>query len=180
MQAARLPEDMTVAFPDLAVTYPKGFVLQRLHLLALRIIHDSIAQRPIYFSAQGGMLSELGLAPWGVRQGLVTKLEPRPKTEMARGGLVQGSDSYGGLWFDLDRSLRLYQDVYRYRSIRDRPIWPDGAAVSIPLQYYAMALLLADVAHSTGQPADLVDRLQNDALSFQLVSEGGLEVAGTQ
>lgn len=179
IQGVRLPEDLTVAFPELAVTYPKGSVLQRSHLLALRIIHDSISQRPIYFSAQGGMLSELGLGPWGVREGLVMKLEPRPNAQMARGGLVQGSESFGGVWFDLPRSLRLYQDVYRYRSIRDRAIWPDGATVSIPLQYYAMALLLADVAQSTGQPAELVDRLQDDAVSFDLVAQGGLEIAST-
>jgi Protein O-mannosyl-transferase TMEM260-like len=175
MQGVRLPDDLTVPFPRLAVTYPKGSVLNRSHLLALRIIHDSIAQRPIYFSAQGGMLSELGLDRWGVRQGLVTKLEPRGNAQMAGEGLVQGSAAYGGIWFDLDRSLRLYDDVYKYRGIRDRPIWQDASAVSIPLQYYAMAALLADAAKAAGETSDTVSRLEDDAVSFQLVARGGLK-----
>jgi Protein O-mannosyl-transferase TMEM260-like len=177
MLSARLPQDLTVSFPELAVTYPKGAVLTRSRLLALRIIHDSIAERPIYFSAQGGMLSELGLAPWGVRQGLVMKLEPRPKAQLSRGGLVQGSEAYGGVWFNLDRSLKLYQDVYRYRGIRNRPIWPDASAASVPLQYYAMALLLADAAKTADEAPSLVQRLRDDALSFQRVADGGTEVA---
>jgi hypothetical protein len=41
--------------------------------------------------AQGGMLTELGLDPWGVRHGLATKLEPRPSAALAQEGLVQGA-----------------------------------------------------------------------------------------
>src|SRR5690606_21792576 len=55
MTSARLADDLTVPFPALAVTYPAGTVLTRGQLLALRIIHDSIAERPIYFAAEGGM-----------------------------------------------------------------------------------------------------------------------------
>jgi len=178
--STQLPEAMTVPFPALAVTYPSGTVLNRGHLLALGIIHDSIAERPIYFSADGGMLSELGLRPWGIRHGLVTKLEPRGPSAMARDGLVQGSEPYGGGWFDLQRSLRLYDEVYSYRGLKGRPIWQDRAAANIPMQYYAMAVLLADAVDATGTDADIADRLRNDAAGFQMVAEGGMAVAGLE
>lgn len=164
---------MTVPFPALAVTYPSGTVLGRGHLLALRIIHDSIAERPIYFAAEGGMLSELGLRPWGVRHGLVTKLEPRGPSALPRPDLVQGSENYGSVWFHLERSLRLYDEVYQYRGIRDRPLWQDRSTLNIPAQYYAMAVLLADAAEASGGERATVERLRADALGFQLVAEGG-------
>lgn len=175
--SVRLPDDMTVPFPELAVTYPRGTVLTRDLLLALRIIHDSIAERPIYFAAEGGMLSELGLAPWGVRHGLATKLEPRPEREMARAGLVRGSESLGGSWFDLDRSLRLYEEVYLFRGLRDRMIWPDRSTSNIPMQFYVLALLLADAAEAAGRDAATVAALREDALAFRIVAEGGVAVA---
>jgi hypothetical protein len=176
MASARLGDDLTVPFPALAVTYPAGTVLTRGQLLALRIIHDSIAERPIYFAAEGGMLRELGLHPWGIRHGLATKLEPRSNSALAREGLVQGSEDYGGTWFDLERSLRLYDEVYLYRGIRDRPIWQDRASVNIPMQYYALALLLGDAAAEVGQ-AEAATRLRDDALAFQLVADGGTALA---
>jgi hypothetical protein len=176
--SARLPEDMTVPFPELAVTYPSGSVLTRDQLLALRIIHDSIAERPIYFAAEGGMLSELGLRPWGVRHGLVTKLDPRPAGQMTRSGLlVQGTEPLGGGWFDVERSLRLYNDVYSYRGIRDRAIWQDRSTLNIPLQFYALALLLADAAEVAEVDQATVSRLRDDAEGFRAVSRGGVALA---
>jgi hypothetical protein len=171
---SRLAEDMTVPFPRLAVTYPAGTVLSRGQLLALRIIHDSIAERPIFFAAQGGLLMELGLDPWGVRHGLVTKLEPRPSSAPAQEGLVQGSEPYGGTWFDLEHSLRLYQDVYMYRGLRNRVLWQDRSTTNIPLQYYAMALLLADAAEVAGVDDEVMSRLRDDALEFRVLADGGI------
>ncbi len=178
VSGTRLAEDMTVPFPRLAVTYPAGTELHRGHLIALRIIHDSITERPIFFAAQGGMLTELGLDPWGVRNGLVTKLEPRPSRELTGGELVRGSESYGGTWFALDHSLRLYEDVYMYRGLRDRVLWPDRSTSNIPLQYYALALLLADVAERGGVDGEVVERLRDDAVEFRILAEGGVVAAG--
>ena len=177
VSSARLAEDMVVPFPALAVTYPAGTVLNRGHLLALRIIHDSIGERPIYFAAEGGMLSELGLRPWGVRHGLATKIEPRGPSALPRADLVQGSERYGGTWFNLERSVRLYDEVYLYRGIRDRPIWQDRSTLNIPTQYYALALLLADAHEASGGDAETADRLREDALAFQLVADGGTALA---
>ena len=171
--SARLAEDVTIAFPGIAVRYPAGMVLDRSHQLALTIIRDSIGDRPIYFSARGGMLSELGLERWGVRHGLTTKLEMRGLDELPSEGLVRGSDPYGGVWFDLDRSLGLYQDVYRFRSLRDRAVWADRSTLNIPLQYYVLALQLADAAEVDGRSPELVAALRDDAVAFQIVGEGG-------
>jgi hypothetical protein len=179
MVSTRLPENMTVAFPELAVTYPSGTVLTRDLLLALRIIRDSIAERPIYFSAEGGMLNELGLRPWGVRYGLVTRLDPRPAAQLDRGGrYVRGTERMGGSWFDVDRSLELYGQVYSFRGLRDRAIWQDRSTLNIPLQFYALALVLADAAEVAGRDEATVSSLRDDAAAFRVVSQGGVALAG--
>jgi hypothetical protein len=119
------------------------------------------------------MLSELGLDRWGVRHGLATKLEMRSLDREQREGLVQGSAPYGADWFDLDRSLLLYEEVYEFRGLRERPVWQDRSAANIPLQYYVMALQLADVAELAELEQELVARLQRDAVAFQAVAQGG-------
>jgi len=173
--AVRLDRDLTLHFPGLAITYPKGTVLGRGDQLVLTIIHDTAGERPIYFSSIAGVMREMGLAPWAVRQGLAAKLELRSLKTPQPDSLVQGDARYGGEWFALDRSLRLYRNVYKYRSIRDRAIWPDRSTLGIPLQYYAMALQLSDVAQKAGRDREIVNRLQTDALGFQEVGRGGPE-----
>ena len=171
--AVALREDLTIAFPGLAVTYPAGMTLDRSHQIALSIIYDAIEERPIYFSSVGGMLADLGLERWGVRQGLVTKLELRSLADPPREGVVQGRPEFGGEWFDVDRSVELYRDVYSFRGIRDRAIWQDRSTLNIPWQYYALAIQLSDVVEQSGRDDELVAALQEDALNFQLVAQGG-------
>jgi hypothetical protein len=169
-----LRQDLTVALPGLAVTYPAGMTLDRSHQIALSMIRDSLGERPVYFSAVGGLLSELGLERWSVRQGLVAKLELRMLEDGPPEGLVQGSRQYAAEWFDLERSLQLYRDVYMYRGFRDRLIWQDRSTLNIPWQYYALAAQLSDVAGLAGKPAELVADLQADAVEFQVLAEGGV------
>jgi hypothetical protein len=166
-------DDATISFPGLAVTYPAGTTLDRSQQIALSIIHDAIGERPVYFSAVGGLLSDLGLERWAVRTGLVTELRLRSLNAEPPAGLVQGRPDYGAEWFDLDRSLTLYRDLYLYRGIRDRAIWSDRATLNIPWQYYALALQLSDVAELAGSDAALVAELEGDALDFQVVAMGG-------
>ncbi len=173
IQGARLDQDVTVPFPQLAVTYPSGMVMNRDAQIALAFIHDSIDERPIYFAATGGLMTTLGLGRWGVRHGLAVKLALRKLDQAQPEGLVKGSDQYGGEYFDLKSSLALYEDLYQYRSIRNRDIWSDRSTLNIPWYYYVMALQLSDVAKLAGQPAAVVSRLQQDALAFQVVADGG-------
>ena len=171
--AIRLPEDVTVAFPKLAVTYPAGMVLDRSQQIALRIINDSALERPIYFSSSGGLMTQLGLERWGVRHGLTTKLELRNLETDLHEGMIQGSPEYGATWFDLEKSLKLYDEIYQYRGLRDRDIWADRSTTMMPFQYYVMALQLSDVATLDGRSPELVQRLRADAEAFQLVAAGG-------
>ncbi|HSM59461.1 MAG TPA: DUF2723 domain-containing protein, partial [Longimicrobiales bacterium] len=170
---SRLEEDVTIPFPTLAVTYPAGMVLDRSHQLALSFIHDSIDERPVYFASAGGMMNDLGLTRWGVRHGLATKLVLRDADGALPEGWVRGSPEYGAETFDLERSLRLYRDVYSFRGLRDREVWADRASLNIPWQYYALALQLSDAAALAGRRAELVRTLQSDAVSFQIVANGG-------
>ena len=178
--ASRLGESLTIPFPGMAVTYPAETVLNRGHQLALSIIQDSIDERPIFFASTGGLMSELGLERWAVRHGLAVKLEMRPLTTPPPEGWVQGTPEFGGVWFDLDHSLNLYDTVYQYRGIRNRSIWQDRSTLNIPWQYYALALQLSDVARNGGLPDEVVRRLEGDALEFQVVAEGGVRGAPSQ
>ncbi len=173
--AGELPQDVTVPFPRLAVTYPKGTYLDRIDRVALAIIRDSLGERPVYFSSSGGLMNQIGLGPWGVNQGLVTKLVLQPRSQPKPPGWVQGSPQMGGEWFDLPRSLQLWQDVYRFRGMQDRKVWADRSTLNIPWHYYALALQLSDVAHKAGRDSTLVASLQAQAQRFAVVAEGGSE-----
>jgi len=178
--ASRLGENLTIPFPGMAVTYPAETVLNRGHQLALSIIHDSIDERPIFFASTGGLMSELGLDQWAVRHGLAVKLEMRSLAASPPEGWVQGTAEFGGVWFDLDQSLKLYDTVYQYRGIRNRSIWQDRSTLNIPWQYYALALQLSDVARNANLPDEVARRLESDALDFQVVAEGGVNGTPSQ
>jgi hypothetical protein len=169
----RLADDLTVAFPKLAVRYPSGMVMDRAQQLAIRMINDTVLDRPIYFSSAGGLIRDLGLDRWGVSHGLTTKLELRNLETDPHEGLVRGSPEYGGVWFDLDHSLRLYDEVYEFRGLRDRALWQDRSTSMMPWQFYRLALMLSNAVTVDGGDAAVVQRLLDDSAAFQLVAEGG-------
>ncbi|MGD2067384.1 MAG: DUF2723 domain-containing protein [Gemmatimonadota bacterium] len=171
----RLDQDMTATFPGLAVTFPEGMYLSRSQRITLRIILDSVAERPVYFASSAGMMSELGLARWAVRNGLVSELVLRPPDGPLPPGTVQGQDVYGGEVFDLERSMHLWDEVYRYRGLLDRDVWADRSTLGIPWQYYALAVQLADVASRTGAPEEDVTELMGAAEGFLRTARGGSE-----
>ena len=169
----RLDRDVTVPFPQLAVVFPQGMALDRRHRIALSIIHDSIDERPIYFASSAGMMAELGLDRWAVRQGLVSKLVVRSLDEPQPEGFVQASPRMGGEWFDHPRSMTLYHDYYSFRGLRDREVWFDRASLSIPLYYYGLALQLSDLEEQVGAPGASVLSLRADAQAFFTTGQGG-------
>jgi len=69
--------------------------------------------------------------------------------------------------------LALYEDVYRFRGLRDRAIWADRSTLSIPWHFYALALQLADVGAKRGMEGGRVAELQADALAFLTTAQGG-------
>lgn len=170
--AVRLPEDVTLPFPRLAVTYPSGMVLDRAQQLALRVITDSGPERPIFFSSAGGLMQQLGLDRWGVRHGITTKLDLR-SIEDDSAGLVLLDPEYGGDWYDLEQSMTLYNDVYQFRGLRDRDIWPDRSTSMMPMQYYVVALQLSNAVLKAGMNPSIAQALMDDAEAFQIVAQGG-------
>jgi hypothetical protein len=169
----QIPQDLDVAFPTLAVTYPAGTLLDRNHRIALAIIRESYGKRPIYFATTGGMMGELGLYEWGVRHGLANKLVLTDHEELDAAGYVTVPPELGGERFDVARSLDLYQNVYSYRGLKGRVIWPDRSTDNIPLQFYYLALQLAAAVESTGGSQEVLDQLARDAADFQITANGG-------
>jgi hypothetical protein len=175
VQGGQLDRDVVVPFPALAVSYGAGQVLSRVHRMALAIIHDSIDERPIYFASASGLMLELGMDQFAVRQGLVSKLMLRKMEDPQPEHLVKAAPEYGSEWFDYERSMRLYEDVYEYDGLRDRDVWFDRATLNIPWHYYAMAMQLSNLAEQRGVPASRIQELHADAEAFMVTAEGGRE-----
>jgi hypothetical protein len=176
IRGGRIEREVIVPFAGLALRYPAGTVFERRHQMALQIMHDSIDERPIYFSSSAGLMRELGLDAFAVRQGLVSKLVLRPLNEPQPAELVHGSPEMGGEWFDYERSMKLYHRVYDFSGFLNREVWPDHAN-TIPWSFYALALQLSDVAKKRGAPAAQVGTLERDAEAFRITAEGGLRGA---
>jgi hypothetical protein len=118
-------------------------------------------------------MQSLGLEPWGVRHGIATKLVMRDLDADPPDGWVKGRPEMGGEWFDLERNMTLVRDVYRYRGIKDREIWPDRSTLSIPAQFQFLFILLADVAATELRPIEEIEALAEDAASMRITTLGG-------
>ncbi len=173
VRAGVLPEDLSLSLDGVLVTYPSGAYMDRAVRIALSIIHDSVELRPIYFASTAGLMQSLGLEPWGVRHGVATKLVMRDLDADPPEGLVQGTPQAGAEWFDVERNMRLVRDVYRYRGIKDREIWPDRSTLSIPTQFQFLFVLLADAAAVEGRPIEEIQALAEDAASMRITTLGG-------
>jgi hypothetical protein len=169
-----LPQDLDMQFPAMAVTFPAGMVLDRGHRIALAIERASYGKRPIYLATTGGMLGELGLHEWGVRHGLANKLVMLPHAPLDTFGFVQLPPELGAERFDVPRSLELYQNVYGYRGLKARAIWPDRSTDNIPSQFYILALQMAEAVRRTGGAEELIAQFERDALEFRISANGGM------
>jgi len=172
---AVLGQDLAVDLrsPEGAVSfqYPAGFQLSRGDQIALAIIQDSLAERPIHFASTGGLARQLGLDSRTVRQGLTSRL--RLDDLDAAPEVVLASETTGSEWVNLDLSLMLAQEVFRYRGFVDREIWADRATLNIPWHFYYLYVQLADAALQAGRGEGLMDRLLEEADRFYLTAQGG-------
>ena len=147
---------------DIAATIPAGY-LTRDQIVVLRLIRDSYPSRPLYFSA-AEYGNAMGLGPYLLTQGLITKLEPHAITASKDTMRIQGS------YFDLPTSLALWDSVYLapHALIRQNG-WVDGASVGIGLHYAILGSILAQSAESRGDTArarvitDTVDAMARSA-----------------
>ncbi|NNM32534.1 MAG: DUF2723 domain-containing protein [Gemmatimonadetes bacterium] len=163
----------SVRFGNVSVEYPEGMFLGRGHFLVLAIIAASGHERPIYFAGSGGEMQTVGLSPWGVNQGLVTKLVMRDLDGEAPPGFV-ATQVPGIGWLDVPRTRRLVDDVYTYRGIRERDVWADNATLNIPAQYYFMLGALSEAAARAGNMEE-AQRYADMRDEFLVVAQGGAE-----
>lgn len=124
-------------------------VLSRADLLVLQMISDAFPERPVYFARTTGNYAEqLGLAPYVLTQGLARRLLPEMPTPGRDTVLVMGEG-----WVDVQRSVRLWDEVFRApSSLIRRGHWVDRASVGIPYLYISTAATLADATEQRGEP----------------------------
>jgi len=165
---------LTLPLGEVAVQYPEGTFLDRGDQMTLALIYDSLEERPIYFATPSGILGRLGLQPWAVRHGLAAKLIPRNLDAPQDPNLVRTSEAVGGEWFDVERSLRLVNEVYTYRGFRDRLVWADRSTLNIPWYFYATAVQLADaVSRWELGTEEVILALRQEAEEFYITAHGG-------
>jgi hypothetical protein len=167
----RLGSDQVVVLGDRPVLFPQGTELGRGEQIALWIIRDSMDERPIHFASTAGLAQELGLDRWAVRQGMASRLRIEDLDDVP--GVVRVAGNLGGDWVDVDLTLALAQEVFKYRGYTDRAVWADRATLNIPWHFYFMKLQLADAALRVGHPDTLVDELLEAADAFAVTATGG-------
>jgi hypothetical protein len=170
----RFSNEVTVPLGPVAAQYPANTYLDRGDQLTLAMIMDSLGDRPVFFAAPSGILGRLGLEPWAVRHGLAAKLIPRDLDAPPPPGLIKNSEGYGNDWFDVEQSLNLMENVYWYRSLKNRYVWSDRSTVNIPMYFYFTAIQLADVVSlwEEGRP-EQVEWLIEQSQAFYVTGLGG-------
>jgi len=118
-------------------------VLTRDQLLVLRLIADSFATRPVYFSL-GRYPHAIGLGEHVVSHGLAQQLVNTPATTLP--DIV----SYPGGYVDVPRSLALWTQYEGPRALLTEPAWIDDASKTIPTAYVITAQLLAQALAARG------------------------------
>ena len=174
-----LPDTFGLRVGNIVVEYPAGMTVRRGHRIALSMIRASASERPVYFASLAGEMGTMGLTPWGVREGLAVRLDLRSLEGPQPPSYRQVPEEMGGDWFDYGRSVRLVDEVYSYRSIRLREVWPDASTFNIPLQYYLVTGKLAAVAGAWGEEeaARRYERMSQDFLEVYL---GGAKAQRTR
>ena len=126
-------------------------VLQRADIFVLKMIAESYAERPIYFSrTSAGYGNELGLGTYLLTQGLASKVFVPPATASADTLLLPGAG-----WFDVKRTKTLWDSVFTgQRSIAKRDDWVDRPSVGIPYLYVATGLMLSEALQTIGDTAN--------------------------
>src|SRR6266540_4091923 len=151
-QADSIPDYIEFRSPQvfqrgsMKLTIPAGY-LTRGEIIVLRLIDDTMGERPIYLST--GAESGLGLEPYLLTQGFVQKVLPEPVKETP---LTQ---KISGLYLDVPRTKDLWFTVYRAPDalIREGD-WVDRPSYGIPYTYAFTGAILAESLDRLGDTSD--------------------------
>ncbi|MFL5618822.1 MAG: DUF2723 domain-containing protein [Gemmatimonadaceae bacterium] len=122
----------------------------RADILVLQMLKDNLGVRPFYISRTTASYAQsLGLAPYSLVQGLVTRVAPA--------ALAAGRDTVEvpGLGFvDVPRTAALWRHYGAPAAIIRRGDWVDRPSAGIPALYTSTALVLAQAAELQGRTAE--------------------------
>ena len=152
-EADAVPQFMRLDTPQsfeagaIRTTIPAGY-LSRDQLFVLRIIHDVLPHRPVYFS-NSSYPHALGLDPYLVVEGLAVHLMP---SAVAQSEAVVRT---GAGMVDVARSLALWRRTFRGRAAFEaQGAWIDPASLVMPAQYVLAGSALAEALGIRGDTAD--------------------------
>ena len=98
-------------------------------LLVLRIVRESLGDRPIYFAATAPPVYQVWeLEEHMVRQGLAHKLVREPLEETL--DRVALDPQFGVRWIDRERSHELLWDVFQLDYLLEWDLWPEPSTRS--------------------------------------------------
>lgn len=163
----RIDEPMGLQIGNIQAQLPGGQFLSPWQQFALRLLLESINDRPIYFASSGNAAISLGVQPYLVRQGLAFRLHNGPLTENTAGYTPLAQSPYTpvtGTWVDIERTAQLADSVFMHRG--DLPHgwdhWPDIATLGIPNYYAWVYLALMQAATEEGD-AQAIVRFREEA-----------------
>lgn len=148
-------------------------VLERADLLVFRMIADNWPQRPVYISGTTGDYADrMGLGYFVASQGLARKLvgAPGASTKLV---MVQGSG-----WFDMERSLALWNEFRGPKALVDFGRWVDRPSVSIAVAYLLVGSGLAEVLRARGDTAGAAVMREVESVARAVRLEDLLEAVG--
>jgi hypothetical protein len=145
---------------------PEGQELYPAHVFVTFMMQSAWGDRPIYFAATTNTHLELGLIPQVARQGLAFKLlGPNETGGHTRMPMEPTVVQFTGGWFDPNRNNQLFDRVFQFRNMPDRPVWSDDATRNIPMQYY-YAFAASATAAQLRQDTATTTRYTNRATGF--------------
>jgi hypothetical protein len=119
-------------------------------IIVLQMLKDNLGIRPFYISRTTASYAQaLGLGPYALAQGLVTRISPV--------ALAAGRDTLAlpGVGFlDVPRTSALWRQYGAPAAIIRRGDWVDRPSVGIPALYTSTALVLAQAEEAQGRNAD--------------------------
>ena len=151
-QADSIPPALPLRQPQLfkadgiTARIPAGY-LTRDQLVVLQMIHDSYPERPIYFSSPD-YATALGLEPYLLTQGLVTKLMPHEITPSP------DTINISGGYFDVKTTRALWDSSYLApKALIKQNGWVDRASVGIAYHYAIIGTIVFQALEQAGDTA---------------------------